>query len=207
VHISAFQRCFTFSVLVGRFPRSAKFPLFLMIEGLFTIYYSFIWRAQIDERCMCLHYEDILHFLVLGGLSFISVSSSPFFIIKGSFTTYSSVDWRNQRDKRLTCLHCGDISHSLFWWAGTLGQSNFHRFLWSKAHLQSTIVSLQGLNRWEVCVSVLRRYFTFSGFGGVKLYLSQFSTSFHHWKLVYIVLQCHLKDQKRPEDCVSAFQR
>jgi len=139
-----------------------------MIEGSFTIYYSVIWRAWIDERCTCPHYEDILHFQVLGGLSFISVSSSPFFIIKGSFTMYSSVVWRIQRDKRLAHLHCGDISHSLFWWAGTLGQSNFYRFLWSKAHLQSTIVSLKGLNRQEGHVSALRRYFTFSGFGGLN---------------------------------------
>jgi len=188
VRVSAFWRYFTFSVLVGRFPRSVKFPPFLMIEGSFTIYYSVIWRDQIDERCACPRYEDILHFLVLGGLSFILVSYSPFFIINSSFTMYSSVVWRIQRDKRLAHLHCGDISHSLFWWAGTLGQSNFHCFLWSKAHLQSTIVSLKGPNRREVCVSALQRYFTFSGFGGVKLYLSQFSTFFHHWKLIYNVL-------------------
>jgi len=174
--------------MVGRFPRSVKFPPFLMIKGSFTIYYSVIWRAWIDEMCTCPCYEDILHFLVLERLSFILVSSSLFFIIKELFTTYSSVVWRIWRDERLAHLHCGDISHSLFWWAGTLGQSNFHCFLWSKAHLQSTIVSLKGLNRQEVRVSTLRRYFTFSGFGGVKLYLGQFSTFFHHWKLVYNVL-------------------
>ena len=143
VRISAFRRYFTFLVLVGRFPRSVKFPPFLIIEGSFSIYYSVIWRARIDERCACPCYEDILHFLVLGGwgLSFILVSSSQFFIIKGSFTMYSNVVWRTWRDKRSMFLHSRDIQ---FWWAGTLGQSNFHHFLWSKACLQFIIVSFKG---------------------------------------------------------------
>jgi len=160
--------------------------------------YSVIWRARIDESCACPRYEDILHFLVLGGLSFISVSSSPFFIIKGSFTTYSSVVWRTWRDERCAFLCSRDILHFQFWWAGTLGQSKFHHFLWLKAHLQSTIVSFKGpkwtrgarvlaLNRRELHVSTLWRYFTFSGFGGVKFYLSQFFTIFYHKGLVYNV--------------------
>ena len=144
MRVSASRRYFTFSVLVGSFPRSVKFPPFLMIEGSFTIYYSVIWRAWIDERCACPRYEDILHFLVLGGLSFISVSSSPFFIIKGSFTTYSSVVWRTRKDERCAFLRSRDILHFQFWWAGTLGQSNSHHFLWLKARLQSTIVSFKG---------------------------------------------------------------
>ncbi|KIJ99740.1 hypothetical protein K443DRAFT_101755, partial [Laccaria amethystina LaAM-08-1] len=66
--VSAFWSYCTFSVLVSRYPRSAR----------------------IDERCACSRYEDILLSLVLGGLCYISVSSPSFFIIKCSFTMYSS---------------------------------------------------------------------------------------------------------------------
>ncbi|KIK07134.1 hypothetical protein K443DRAFT_87894, partial [Laccaria amethystina LaAM-08-1] len=58
----------TFSVLGGRFPRSAR----------------------VGERCVCPRFEDISHSLVLGGLSCISVSSPSFYIIKGLFTMYYS---------------------------------------------------------------------------------------------------------------------
>ena len=125
----------------------------------------------------------------------IFVSSPSFSFVKGSFTMYFSVVWRTWRDERLACLRCGDISHSLFWWAGTLGQSNFHHFSWSKAHLQSTIVSLKGLNRREVHVSMLQRYFTFYGFGGVISW-----SVLHLFSSLKARLQCTLVSFEGPKE-------
>jgi len=70
----------------------------------------------------------------------------------------SSVIWRTRRDVRFAFLCSRDILYFLLWWAGTLGQSIFNRFLWSKACLQSTTLSLKGPNRLEVHVSMLWRY-------------------------------------------------
>jgi len=56
-----------------------------------------------------------------------------------------------------------------------------------------------------VHVSSFWIYFTLFGFGRVLLYLSQFSTVFYHWRLIYNVFQCSLKGPKRQGVRVSTF--
>ena len=47
---------------------SVSSPPFFIVKGSFTMYYSVVWRALGGQMCACLHFRDIPHYLVLGGL-------------------------------------------------------------------------------------------------------------------------------------------
>jgi len=209
--MSSFQIYFTLFGLGGLSCILVGSPLFFIVEGSFTMYYSVVWRAQRDERFACLCSRAIPHYLVLGGrLCCILVSSPPFFIIKSSFTMYYSFFWRAQRDKRCVCPCSRYISHYLVLGFGRvlLYLSQFSTIFYHWRLVYNVFqCSVKGMKRREVHMSAFWSYSTLFGFGRVMLYLSQLSTIFYHWRLILNVFKCRLKELKRQVVRVTAFSK
>jgi len=118
---------------------------------------------------------------------------------------YYSVIWRAQRDERFVCVP--ELFHIIWFWGGgyAVSQSVLHHSLLLKAHLQHIIVSFEGPKETRGAHALVPDIFHIIWFWRVLLYLSQFSTVFYHWMLIYNVFQCSLKGQKRRGVCMSAF--
>jgi len=184
-------------------------PPFFIIKNWFTIYYSVIWRAQRDKRCVCPCSRYISYYLVLGGFCCISVSSPPFFIIQGSFTMYSNVVWRAQRDERFTCPHSGAIPHYLVL-GGRLcciSVSSPPFFIIEGLFTMYSDVVWRGQRDERfVCPhsGAIPHYLVLEGLCCISVSSPPF---FYHWRLVFNVFKCRLKELKRRVVRVTAFSK
>jgi hypothetical protein len=174
--MSAFRRYPILFGLGGLSHISVSSQPFFIVEGSFAMYYSVVWTTRRDERFACPRSGAIPHYLAFGRLCCISVSSPLFFNIKGSFLMYSNVVWRARRDERCACPRSRYISYYLVWEAYAISRSVIYR---RRLVLNAFWCRLKDPKRRVVRVAAFCKYSTLSGFWGVMLYLSKFSTVFY----------------------------